>query len=408
MGNNKKALGFIFATVLIDVIGIGLIIPIFPKLLQELLNITVDEASAQGGKLTAIYAAIQLFCAPLLGGLSDKYGRRPILLIALCGFGLDYFLQAWAPTFSWLIVGRVIAGITGSTFGVANSYIADVSTPENKVKNFGIVGAAFGVGFIIGPVLGALISNIWGIRAPFVVAGVLTLINFLIGFFVLPESLTKANRRNFDIKRANPIGAIVQFYKYPKAFRFIIALFLIFIGGGAIVNTWTYYTEYKFNWSELTVGISLGIVGLMVGLVQGLLAKNFIKKYGINASIVVGFTCYGIGCLLFGLAPNTISVFIFIIPYCLGGICQPALQSVISNQVPPNAQGELQGGITSFQMLSAILAPLIFNNMFTYFTSKQAPFILPGAPFYLGFLFFVAGLIIAITSFNKAAVRVAE
>jgi MFS transporter, DHA1 family, tetracycline resistance protein len=404
MSKKDPALVFIFFTILIDVIGFGIVIPIFPDLISQLKHIPINETAKYGGILMTIYAAIQFFCAPVLGGLSDMYGRRPVILFALCGFGLDYFLQAWAPTYEWLIVGRVIAGITGSTFGIAGSYIADISTAETRAKNFGMIGAAFGIGFIIGPMLGALIAHFGGIKAPFVAAGIFTMLNLLLGIFVLPESLKIENRRKFDIKRANPFGSLVQFSNYKGILGLAISLFLLFIGSYAIQGTWTFYTKYKFQWDELTVGISLGIVGLLVGVVQGLFSKKAVQKFGNKNTIIIGLSLYAVGCFLFGVAGSTWQMFIFLIPYCSGGICQAALQAVMSKNVPANAQGELQGGITSLQSLSAIISPLIMLGLFTYFTSKKAPFIFAGAPFMMGTIFFVASIFIAVKAMKKNGV----
>lgn len=404
MTKRNPALIFIFFTILIDVIGFGIIIPIFPDLVSTLKGIPINEAGKYGAVLMTIYAAIQFFCAPILGGLSDRFGRRPVILIALCGFGLDYFLQAWAPTYEWLIVGRVLAGITGSTFGIAGSYIADISTSETRAKNFGMIGAAFGIGFIVGPLLGASIAHFFNIRTPFIVAGCFTLLNLILGIFVLPESLKKENRRPFDIKRANPFGSLIQFKTYHGILGLAIALFLLFIGSYAIQGTWTFYTMYKFKWDELTVGISLGIVGLLVGLVQGLFSKKAVLKFGNKNTIILGLSLYALGCFLFGVATSGWQMFIFLIPYCCGGVCQAALQSVMSANVPPNAQGELQGGLTSIQSLSAIIAPAIMLGLFTYFTSNKAPFIFAGAPYMMGTVFFLISIIIALRTMKRNGV----
>ena len=256
----QAAIGFIFITMLIDITGWGIIIPVIPKLIQELIHGDISEAAKYGGWLTFSYAIMQFICAPLIGNLSDKYGRRPVLLISLFAFSLDYLLLAFSPTIAWLFVGRIIAGITGASITTASAYIADISTPENRAKNFGMIGAAFGLGFIIGPVIGGLLGQ-YGSRVPFYATAVLCMLNFLYGYFILPESLAKKNRRDFDIKRANPIGAFRNLKKHPSLYGLLLALFLVYVASHAIQGNWSYYTMYKFSWDEKMVGISLGVIG---------------------------------------------------------------------------------------------------------------------------------------------------
>lgn len=397
----QPAILFIFITILIDVIGFGLIIPILPDLIGTLKNVSVAEAAAYGTALLTVFAVMQFFFSPIIGGLSDRFGRRPVLLFALAGFSLDYFLTAWAPTYNWLFVGRVIAGITGSSISVASSYIADISAKEDRAKNFGMIGAAFGIGFVIGPVLGALIAHFYGIRAPFIAAGIFTLLNFIFGYFVLPESLKKENRRPFDIKRANPVGTLLELKKYPQTQGLLLALFLLFLASQAVQCTWPYYTKFKFNWTEIEIGISLAVVGVLVGAVQGGLVRFTIPKFGANKNIYYGLIFYSLGCLLFAIAPQGWYMYLFLIFYCMGGISQPALQSVISGKVAANQQGELQGGLTSLQSLSAIFGPIIMGGLFTYFSGGKAPFYFPGAAFALGSILFVVAMFLALKTLRK-------
>ncbi|WP_417431719.1 TCR/Tet family MFS transporter [Halpernia sp.] len=378
----SAAVGFIFITILIDVTGWGIVIPVVPKLIQELIHADVSEAAKYGGWLSFAYASMQFIFASVLGGLSDKFGRRPIILFSLLGFAGNFFLQAWAPTIFWLFVGRIFSGVTGASITTASAYIADVSTNENRAKNFGLIGAAFGLGFIIGPVIGGLLGQ-FGSRVPFVAAGILCLINFLYGYFVLPESLPKDQRRNFSIKRANPIGSLLRLKKYPEILGLIAALILVYIGGHAVQTNWTYFTMYKFNWSEKTVGLSLGVVGLITALVQGVLIRYINPKIGNEKSIYYGLILYSFAMILFAFATNSWMMFAFLVPYGLGGIAGPALQSVISAQVPRNEQGELQGALASLVSLTAIIGPPLMTNTFFYFTHKEAPFLFPGAPFFL-------------------------
>ena len=402
MSSNKKsaAIGFIFITMLIDITGWGIIIPVIPKLIKELIHGDISEASKYGGWLTFAYAITQFLCAPLIGNLSDKFGRRPIILISLFTFSLDYLLLAFAPTIQWLFLGRIIAGLTGASITTASAYIADVSTPENRAKNFGMIGAAFGLGFIIGPVIGGLLGQ-YGSRVPFYTAAVLCLLNFLYGFFILPESLAKENRREFDIKRANPIGALLHLKKYPKLIGLVIATFLLYVASHAVHSNWSFFTMYQFNWDEKMVGISLGVIGLLVGLVQGGLIRWVNPKLGNQKSIYVGMALYTVGMFLFAMATESWMLFVFLIPYCLGGIAGPAMQAVISEQVPANEQGEIQGTMSSLMSASAIIGPPMMSTVFYFFTHSDAPFKFPGAPFVLGGVLMLLSTIVAYLSFKK-------
>ena len=377
MGTNKQAaLGFIFVTILIDVIGFGIIIPVMPDLIMRLINGDLSTASKYGGWMMFAYASMQFLIAPLLGNLSDKYGRRPVLLFSLFGFGIDYLFLAFAPSIGWLFAGRIIAGITGASFTTATAYIADISTPEKRAQNFGIVGAAFGMGFIIGPMLGGILGDYFGPRVPFFVAAGLALLNWLYGYFILPESLSKENRRSFDWKRANPIGSLIQIRKYKEIAGLVVSLILIYLAAHAVQSTWTYYNMEKFAWTKKQVGISLGVVGAMVGLVQGVLIRRTMPILGSEKSIYLGLLVYGIGMILFGIATHGWMMYAFTIIYCLGGIAGPALQGLISNHVPPNEQGELQGGLTSLISVTSIVGPPAMTGLFSYFTSTKAPILL--------------------------------
>jgi DHA1 family tetracycline resistance protein-like MFS transporter len=400
MSRKKAALGFIFVTLLIDVIGFGIIIPVVPSLISELENISIPEAAAYGGWLVASFSVMQFVFSPVLGNLSDQYGRRPVLLISLFGFGLDYLLTAFAPTIAWLFVGRIIAGVMGASFTTASAYIADVSTPENRAQNFGMIGAAFGLGFIIGPALGGVIAN-YGIRAPFIAAAILTFINWLYGYFILPESLSHDHRRKFDWKRANPLGSLKFFLRYKVILGLVASIILIYIAGHAVQSTWSYYTMEKYAWDEDMVGYSLAFVGLMVAFVQGWLIRFIIPKLGQERSVYVGLTLYAIGFLLFGLATQGWMMFAFLIPYCLGGIAGPSLQGIMSGQVPPNQQGELQGALTSLISLTSILGPLLMTWLFYNFSKPDAEFYFPGAAMIAGSVLTIVSAFLARLSLKK-------
>jgi DHA1 family tetracycline resistance protein-like MFS transporter len=400
MSKKRAALGFIFVTLLIDVIGFGIIIPVVPSLISELENISIPEAAAYGGWLVASFSVMQFIFSPVLGNLSDQYGRRPVLLISLFGFGFDYLLTAFAPTIAWLFVGRIIAGIMGASFTTASAYIADVSTHENRAQNFGMIGAAFGLGFIIGPALGGVIAN-YGLRAPFIAAAVLTFINWLYGYFILPESLSHDHRRKFDWKRANPLGSLKFFLRYKVILGLVASIVLIYIAGHAVQSTWSYYTMEKYAWDEDMVGYSLAFVGLMVAFVQGWLIRFIIPKLGQERSVYVGLTLYAIRFLLFGLATQGWMMFAFLIPYCLGGIAGPSLQGIMSGQVPANQQGELQGALTSLISLTSILGPLLMTWLFYRYSKPDADIYFPGAAMIAGSILTIVSAFLARLSLKK-------
>lgn len=392
MNRSKPALWFIFVTLLLDVTGFGIIIPVIPGLIRELTGGGLSDAAELGGWLMFCFAIMQFIFAPLLGGISDHLGRRPVLLFALFGLGIDYFIQALAPNIFWLFVGRILAGITGASFTTATAYIADISEPEKRAQNFGLVGAAFGLGFILGPVIGGMFSQ-WGSRVPFWVAGGLTFLNFLYGFFILPESLKRENRRTFEWKRANPVGALIHLKKYPVFAGLIGSLVLLYIASHAVQSNWTYFTMLRFSWSEEMVGYSLGFVGVMVAVVQGGLIRVIIPKLGQKNALITGLMLNTLGLFLFGFATQSWMMFVFLIPFALGGISGPAIQGIISNQVSASEQGEVQGAMTSLMSATAIIGPPFMNNLFSWFTSEDAPVYFPGAPFIVGALLSLIGLI---------------
>lgn len=398
--SKKAAIGFIFITLLVDVMGWGLIIPVMPKLIAQLKNIEINEASSYGAWLLFAYAFTQFICAPLIGNLSDRFGRRPILLCSLLGFGIDYIFLALAPTYGWLFVGRIIAGFTGASFTTGAAYIADISTPETRAKNFGMIGAAFGLGFIIGPGLGGLLAGL-GIRAPFYAAAGLCLLNFLYGYFILPESLDKEHRRTFEWKKANPLGSLRFLRKAPTIAGLALCYFLIYLAAMSVQGNWNYFTMYRFHWTEKLVGLSLAVVGLLVGVVQAGLTRIVNPKLGNEKSIYLGLLLYTLGLILFAFATQGWMMFVFLVPYCLGGIAGPALQSTMAGHVKQNEQGALQGALTSLMSLTTIIGPLIMNNLFTYFTHKNAPFYFPGASFFLGALFMLGSATISFSVFRK-------
>lgn len=389
LSKRAPALGFIFVTLLIDVIGFGIIIPVMPDLIIELAGMTPDTphavsfASKIGGWMLAAYAIMQFFCAPIMGGLSDRFGRRPVLLASLFGFAIDYLFLALAPSLWWLFVGRIIAGVMGASFTTAGAYIADISTPEKRAQNFGIIGAAFGLGFILGPVIGGFLADL-GLRAPFYAGAGLTMLNWLFGFFILPESLKEENKRKFEWRRANPVGTLKQLTRFPVIAGLFLALAFIYVSAHAVQTNWSYYVIEKFQWTPRQIGFSLMAVGAAFAVIQGGLIRYIIPKLGRERSVYVGIAMYAFGFLFYGLASEGWMMYPITIVYCLGSIAGPALQGIMSTAIPPNEQGELQGGFTSLLSLAGIVGPIVMNSVFAWFTGDNAPVYFPGAAMVLG------------------------
>ena len=399
--NSKASLGFIFATILIDVIGIGIIIPVIPKLIESLNDAGLSEASKIGGWLIFSYAIMQFFFAPVLGVLSDKFGRKPILLIALFGLGIDYFVHAYAPSLFWLFLGRILAGLCGASFTVATAYIADISTPENKAQNFGLIGAAFGLGFIVGPILGGIAGE-YDVKYPFFIAGGLTLLNFLYGIFVLPESLEKSKRKQtVELAKANPLGSFHLLTRSNVVAKLAAAFFLLYLSGYAVQSTWPFYGMLKFGWTESMVGYSLGIVGVVVAIVQGLLVKHSVRWWGERKTVFIGYLSWFIGLLLFAFVNQSWLLFASVLPYCFGGIATPTLQSIVSNKFKNTEQGELQGALTSLISLTAVIGPIAMTTIFAYFTQEGFAYFFPGAPFVLAAAFIVFSFMTAFGAMGK-------
>lgn len=405
--NRSPALGFIFVTLLIDITGWGIIIPVMPKLIIEVSGLTPDtpfaisNAAMYSGWLISAYAIMQFLCAPIVGALSDRYGRRPVLLASLFGFGIDYLVLAFAPTLWWLFLGRIIAGVMGASFTTAGAYIADISTAEKRAQNFGIIGVAFGLGFIIGPVIGGLLGGL-GTRVPFLVTAGLCLVNWLYGFFILPESLKPENRRAFEWKRANPLGTLKSLFRYPVISGLFVSLAFMYIAAHAVQSNWAYYTTEKFQWTEAQIGASLGVVGLVYAVVQGGLIRIILPKIGQQRSVYLGLGLYALGFLLYAIASKGWMMYAVTVVYCLGGIAGPALQGIMSNSIPPNEQGELQGGFTSLMSLSSIVGPFIMNSLlFTYFTGPNTPVYFPGAALVLGAVLTLISVFLARRSLKR-------
>lgn len=399
--SRKAALTFIFITVLIDVTGFGLIFPILPKLIAQLIHGDISAAAGYGGWLAFSYAIMQFFFAPVLGNISDRYGRRPVLLCSLLGFGIDYVFLAFSSTITWLFVGRIIAGITGASHTVASAYVADISAPEERSHNFGLLNAAFGVGFIIGPVIGGILGQ-YGTHVPFLAAAGLSLLNVLYGFFVLPESLSQENRRPFEWKRANPLGALQHLRKFPAVSGLLVAFTLFSIANHSMESVWAYYTMKKFQWDEAMVGYSLGCIGFLFALVQGGLPRWILPKIGDKAATHAGLLLAALGFMLFAFASEGWMMFVFMIPFITGGIAGATLQGIMSNQFPADEQGELQGSLSSLLGITTIIGPLLMTSLFAYFTGTQAPFYFPGAPFFFSALLTLGSAVLIFRSLKDS------
>ena len=375
---------FILITVFIDMLGIGIIIPILPELIREFAGGSSAMAGRWYGILAATYAVTQFVFAPLLGALSDRVGRRPVILISLFGLGIDYLIMGFAPTLGWLFAGRLIAGVMGANATTANAYIADVSKPENRARNFGLVGVAFGLGFIFGPAIGGLLGSI-DLRLPFFASAGLALVNWLYGFFVLPESLPPEKRGPFRWRKANPVGSLHVLRSYPLVAGLTAAFVFVILAQRGLETVWVLYTGHKFGWDERANGLSLALVGIMSAIVQGGLVQPVIKRIGERRAVLYGLVIAVFTFLGYGLATAGWMLLAFIVIGSVSGVAGPAIQSLVAGAVPPEDQGKVQGGIQSLMSLTSILAPLIFTaGLFSYFTSASAPVQLPGAPFLLG------------------------
>ncbi len=400
MKSKKTALLFIFITILVDVIGIGIILPIIPEFIMQLTGEGNHIAVIYGMWLTTAFAGMQFLFSPVLGEISDQFGRKPILLLALLGLSIDYMIHAWAPTILWLFVGRFLAGITGASFTVASAYIADISTNEEKAKNFGLIGAAFGLGFIIGPGIGGFFGEI-DIRLPFYIAAGLTFANFLFGWFFVPESLTLENRRPIDLMKMIPGVSLVALKRYKGVLLLIAAFFLANLAGQALPSTWSYFAIERFDWNPKQIGLSLVVVGLLVAIVQGFLVGKAVKRFGKQKVVGFGFLLWTLGMFLFSIASEPWMLYAFLVPYALGGVAGPTVQGIISNQVSEKEQGNLQGSITALVSVTAILGQLIFSPVFYYFVRPQGNPYFPGAAYALAALFLLVAFILAKIAMNR-------
>ncbi len=396
----RFAAAFILISILLDAVTFGILVPVMPQLITDLTGEGLGQAAAYGGMLMFVHAFMQFLFAPVLGNFSDRYGRRPVLLISMLMFGVNYVIMGFAPTLAWLFFGRIMAGIAGGTITTANAYMADISTPENRAKHFGLVSAAGGVGFILGPVIGGFLGEL-GPRVPFFFAAGVAFTNLIYGFLVVPETLKQEDRRAFSWARANTFGAVVQMRQYPVVIALISVLFFLLTAHFAHPSVWSFYTMLKFDWSVREVGYSLGVFGMMTVFVQGFAIGRLTKRFGEKRTALAGMT---IACLsFFGFASATEGwmIYALLVPSSFGGLALPSLRSIMANQVPANAQGELQGAITSLMSLTAMIAPLALTQLFRVFTEPGAPVYVPGAPFYASSFLLFTSLILCARALRK-------
>ena len=385
---SRHAIYFVLITVLLDMIGFGLIIPVLPVLIETVGHMTLAEASLVGGWMFFAYSAAQFFFGPLMGNLSDRFGRRPLLLLAILGLMLDYILQSWAPTLVWLYIGRAISGVCGASWIIANAYIADITTPEDRAKYYGMMGAAFGLGFVLGPALGGLLGE-YGPRVPFYFAAGISAANLIYGYFVLPETLDAAHRRPFEWRRANPLGAFRVFQSYHGVVPMCIVLFSFFFFSSVYPAIWPFWGMAKFGWSSSMVGLTLAIFGLCMAAAQGGLTGPLVKRFGEWNVALIGFVAATIAALGYGFAGGLTMVIVMMLVHTPEGFIYPMLSALMSKAVPENAQGELQGGVSAILNVSQLLGTVFFAQMFGYFMSPGAPFQSPA----MGFFIAAAGLL---------------
>lgn len=405
--HKRAALGFIFGAVLIDTLGAGLIIPVLPRLIASFGGVNLAEASSFYGILVALYALLSFLFASAVGSLSDRFGRRPVLLLSLLGLGLDYVIIALAPNLAWLVVGRVLAGIFGALEVTAMAYIADISRPEERAKNFGVIGAAFGLGFIVGPLLGGLLGDI-DLRLPFWCAAGLSLLNVLYGIFVLPESHPRERRRPFSWARANPVGSLLALRRFEGVLRLTGVYTLTRLSLNGLIGVFVLFASYRFGWGVGQVGISLAVTGLALAVVQGGLVGPIVAKLGEGRTVILGLVISVLAYVLLGLAQSEWLFYAGIVLSASGGLVGPTVQGAISSRVAPEEQGLLQGALAGITNLTNVAAPLLTASLFAYVVSRGVAPELVGAPLFLCALLELSALSVALRAFRSGAPALAE
>jgi MFS transporter, DHA1 family, tetracycline resistance protein len=407
MSAGRNPIIFIYVTRLLDAIGFGIVLPVLPKLLLSMGAANLAAATRIAGALLVTYAILQFFCGPVIGNLSDRYGRRPVILASLFAFALDYGLMGFAPTIAWLFVGRAIAGIAGAVYIPANAFVADVTPPERRAHAFGVVSSAFGLGFIIGPALGGLLGEL-GPRAPFFAASALAGLNFLFGLVVLPESLPSGRRRAFSWRRANPIGAPIALSHYPSVLGYACVVVAFLLGNNVYPSTWAFYTTARFDWSPGIIGVSLVVTGIAMALVQATLTGRVAKLIGEARTAILGLAVAAAAAISYAFITQSWMVFVLTALGALQALTYPSLNALMTRHTPPDAQGELQGGVASLSSLANIAGPLLMTQTFAWFTAPGTPVYFPGAAFVVAAALNISGVVVLMSTEARRAPSVAR
>ena len=402
--NVRWAVTFVLITVLLNSIGFGIILPVLPELIVDITGDPVHEAARYGGWLAFAYASMQFIFSPLAGNLSDRFGRRPVLLVSLFVFGVDYLIMGLAPTIAWLFLGRIIAGTSATSFGIANACIADLFPPEKRAQNFGLIGAAFGVGFILGPVIGGFLGE-FGPRTPFFVTAGIAFANALFGLFAIPETLKEEDRRPFRFARANPLGAFRQVGRFPLVTGILGAYFLYMLAHDSLPAIWAFYTMDRYGWAPREVGFSLGVVGVCMLIVQGFLIRKIIPLLGSKRTAYVGLALTIVAFFGYALSPVGWAMYIWIVVGAGSGLIMPAMNGIMSRQIPANAQGELQGILGSVASSTFIISPVVMTQLFAYFSSSSAPVYFPGAAFALAGVLTAGSALTMVVALSRISYR---
>ena len=393
--SSKHAVTFVFITVFLDMVGFGIIMPVLPELITTVGHVSLAQAASIGGWMFFAFSLMQFAFGPTMGNLSDAYGRRPLLLLAVFGLFIDYLLMSFAPDLFWLFVGRAFAGFCGASYVIANAYIADVTPPEDRGKAFGMMGAAFGLGFVVGPALGGILGE-YGARVPFYVAAAVSALNLFYGYFVLPETLPPGKRRPFEWARANPFGTFKVFQRYKGVLPLCLVMFVYFFASAVYPAIWPFWGIAKFGWSELVIGLTLAAFGIVTAVFQGVLTGPAEKRFGANTVVLIGLVSAVVAVIGYGLAPGIIAVVILFVVHGPEGFVHPMLTALMSKAVPENAQGELQGGISSIMAVSMLLGTVFFAQVFAWFTEPNLLVTSPNIAMYVAAGFLAVSLLLFI------------
>ena len=393
MKSTGQALMFVLITVFVDAMGIGIIVPVIPSLLLELVGGDLSSIAVYNGWLMILFAGLQFLSAPILGNLSDAFGRRPVLLVSLASYGFDLIIMGLAPSIGWLLLGRALSGIFSATFVVASAYIADVTNMSERARGFGWMGAAFGLGFVVGPALGGILGDIDN-RLPFFVAAGIVAANVIYGYFVLPETLAPEDRRPFSLRRAHVVGSLRRMLRYPVVRGLLLALIFFNIAQDANLATWTFVTMDKFDWGPLDIGLSMTFIGVCMAVFQGFAVGPAVKLLGDRLAVITGFAMFMVSFFGFAFAIAGWQMYAWTVMFALGSISGPAMSAILSKRLPKNEQGELQGALTALRSITACFGPLMMTWLFSYFTGATAPLHFAGAPFFVGGVLTIFALVV--------------